>query len=242
MLGIAAFLLGTALAAEETQDLAWDIHYQGRPVGERTLTVRHIEEDRGTRRMIQSLTELDGRSAGLPYTYRQRLTAHAGRQPASFFSSISDNGDAREIQGRLSGGRWTVSVVDGGRARTWELAGAQLDLSTADLFDPGSRVPLSGFETVKVLSAETGDIWEQRIERLGPSEIEIGGETVHVDGFRARGGPGRSMFWYTPSGVLVRYVYTWLGRELEAVLREPPPRSVDEVPVRGPGRIEAIEL
>lgn len=232
MLGICLLLLGSALAADATQDLAWDIRYQGKPVGERTLRVKYVESDGTTRRVLEGRTSLDGREAGLPYTYEQRLTATADRQPASFFSAISDNGEAREIQGRLAGGRWLVSIVDGGRARSWELPATELDLSTADLVDPGTRHPLSSFSTVRILSAETGDIWAQEVERLGPDTVEIDGEEVQVEGFRTDGPQGRSTFWYSSSGVLVRYAYRWLGRELDAVLRDPPPTGIDDQPIR----------
>ena len=234
-------LLATALAQEPattptTQAMAWDIAYQGKPIGTRTVTVKYLQEDEGMRRILESVTAIDGAAAGLPYTWNQRFSAMAvGRSPASFTSAIDDNGSGREVQGRLVGGEWMVTLVESGRSRSWEVPGDQIDLSTADLFDPESFVPIGKFSTARMLSAETGDVWTQPVERLGPSTITIDGEGVPVEGWAVDPPQGRVALWYTTDGVLVRYEYRWMGRVLDATLRDPPPPGIDDAPIPGHG-------
>jgi len=226
--------------APHTQEMTWQVTYQGKPVGERTVTVKYVPEKLGMRRIIESETSLDGHQAGLPYTFAQRMTATAvGRSPASFHSVVDDNGTPREVQGRLVGGQWMVTLVESGRSKTWEVNGSDIDLSTADLFDPQSFVPLSKFSTVKVLSAETGDIWTQPVGRLGPSEIPIAGKKIPVEGWAVEPPQGKASFWYTTDGVLVRYDYRWMGRIVQAELTAPPPPGVDDAPV-APSGVQAV--
>jgi hypothetical protein len=232
MLGLSAFIVAVAFGADVTQELAWDVMVRGKVVGERTVTVKYVNENQGMRRILEGETEIDAAIAGFPFTWRQRFTAHAaGRAPASFHSVVMENGEPREVQGRLAGGTWLVSLVEGGQSRSWELSGSEIQLSTADLFDPGTHVPLDKFVTVKMLSAETGDVWEQQVERLGPSTVTIDGREVPVEGIAVDPPQGRATFHYTSDGVLVRYAYRWMGLQLEALLRDPPPPGVDDVPV-----------
>jgi len=243
MVGLTALIAAVALGGDLTQELAWDVMLHGKVVGERTLLVKYVQENEGMRRILEGETEIDTSVAGFPFTWRQRFTATAAdRAPAAFASVVQDNGEAREVQGRLAGGFWMVSLVEGGRARSWELNGNEIQLSTADLFDPGTYVPLDKFDTAKMLSAETGDVWEQRVERLGPSTITIAGQPVPVDGVAIEPPQGRASFYYTSDGVLVRYEYRWMGQVLEAVLRDPPPPGVDDAPVPAADVIGEVDL
>lgn len=237
--------LSSALGADISQELTWNVLYQGKVIGSRTLTVRYVEEGESVRRIITGETSIDGNVAGFPVTWQQRLTANAiGRSPAAFHSVVSENGTAREVQGRLAHGEWLVSLVENGRARSWELDLAAIDLSTADLFDPQSAYALDKYSSVKMLSAETGDVWEQDVERLGQTTVTIRGQKIPVDGVAVEPPQGRAEFWYGSDGVLVRSEYRLLGRKVEAILRDPPPPGVDDVPVPGSGisDIDEIEL
>ena len=243
MVAFTALAAAVALGADVSQDLAWDVSLQGKVVGERTVTVKYVSESGGMRRILLGETDIDASVAGFPFTWKQRFTAHAaGRAPASFHSVVLENGEAREVQGRLAAGFWLVSLVEGGRSRSWELSGNEIQLSTADLFDPGTYVPLDKFDTAKMLSAETGDVWEQRVERLGPSTVTIDGQRVPVEGLAIDPPQGRATFYYTSDGVLVRYEYRWMGHVIEAVLRDPPPPGVDDAPVPGADVIGEIDL
>ncbi len=236
MHGLLVLLLATALGQDSTQALSWDVTYQGKAIGTRTVTVKYVPEEHGTRRILESETALDGKAAGLPYTFRQRFTATAsGRAPASFSSVVDDNGDGREVQGRMVGGTWLVTVVEQGRSKTWEVDGGAIHMSTIDLFDPESFVPIGKFASVKMLAAETGDIWEQPVQRLGLDEVVIGGQKIPVEAWAVDPPQGRSTFWYTTDGVLARYEYRWMGRIVRAQLSAPPPPGIDDGPVPGSG-------
>lgn len=243
MWALIAATLCIAQAEDLTQDLAWTLSIGDTAVGERTLSVRYTPTEGGYRRVLEAKTEIDASAAGIPFTYRQRITAHAHDRPASFHSVVEDNGEPREIQGRLVSGGWMVTVVDQGRSRSWDLPSSKLQASTADLFDPMTNVPLTGFSELDMLSAETGEVWHLSVERLGPDTVEIAGVEVPVEGVAMMPPEGKWELWYTTDGVLVKQRYKWLGRTLEAKLKSPPPVGVDDAPVivSGP-EVEEVEL
>lgn len=225
-------LLSTSLAAEPTSvDLTWTLSLGDQAIGERTATIKTRPAERGTRRVLEVLTDIDATVLGMGVAYEQRLTAHAGTGPASFHSVVSENRRRREIQGRSNFAGWTVSVVDASDARTWEVPTTKIDLSTADLLDPGSLVTLDRYEEVRLLSSETGDIFTVSVEPLGASTVSVGGEEVGVTGYALHGGPGTTRVYYASSGYLVKHETRLLGRSITAVLTEPPPVSVDDAPL-----------
>lgn len=228
-------LLQPALGADLTQTLSWDLSVEGRKVGERTLTVKYLPADDGMRRVLEATTRLDTQPIGLGYTFEQRLTAHAGEGPASFHSVVKDNGRAREIQGRTGIDGWTVSVVERGRTRTWDLPFTQVDLSSADLLDPQTRVPLAQFETADMLSIETGDVMTGEVKRLGTVEVQVDGKAVPVQGLEWASDTGTARFYYTSDGVLVKYAQQVMGKTVEAMLQQLPPPGVDDAPVQSAG-------
>lgn len=225
-------LLTSALAAEPTSvELTWALQLGDTPVGERTASIKVLPSERGPRRIVEVLTDLDASVLGVSVTYAQRLTAHAGTGPASFHSVVLEQGKAREIQGRSSFSGWIVSVVDPSETRTWELPSNKIDLSTADLLDPLSQVSLDRYEEVRLLSAETGDVFTVSVERLGPSTVDLGGTKVLVTGYALEGGPGTTKLFYSASGYLVRHETRVLGKSVVATLTEAPPVSPDDAPV-----------
>lgn len=226
--------------AGESRTFTWDLTVAGRPAGQRTATVELVEGSSGSRRVIRAMTELEGSVAGVSHSFRQRLTAHAGEGPASFHAAVEVDGAPQEIQGRRDAIGWIVTNITPRRARTDELSAADIDLSTADLLDPDSRVPLWTFDTVRMLRTEDGQIWTTPVERLGASEIVIAGETVDVLGFRLDPPVGRMDLYYDAGGVLVKTEWKWLGLTVEGVLREPPPRAQDAFPVLGDA-VQVIE-
>lgn len=243
MLVTLLLLLATARADERVQELTWDLSWQGKPVGQRTLTVKYVPIEGGYRRVINGETSIDASGAGFDFSYRQKLTAMAQFEASSFHSVVEENGEAREIQGRLTGLGWVVSLVQHGRAKEWELPATEIDLSTADLFDPESRVPLSAFDHIRVLAAETGDVWEGKVERIGSSELLVAKQAVPVTGYAIDPPQGRAAFYYTTDGVLVKYTYQVMGQTFEAVLHDPPPPGIDDTPLGKVGKgIGEVEL
>lgn len=241
---LAALLLPPAwAAAPHVQELTWDLSADGTVIGHRTVTLKTRQTDEGSRRVLESWTELDGRLGPLPVSYQERLTAFIEHEPASFLSVQSTNGNTREVQARRVPLGWKVAITQDQRVRSYDLAANRIDLSTVDLFDPESRVPLSRFESVKVLSAESGVILEGTVESLGPSSIDLGDVSVPVQGYRFHHPDGEGSFFYTSDGILVRYEMQVLGYGMEAQLRDPPPAGPDDAPlVDLSDGIEATEL
>ena len=220
-----------AQSADVEHNLKWNIAIGGEPVGERTLKVRYLPDEDGTRRVLESLTHIEASVAGMSYRFDQRLTGHAGTTQASFSSVLNENNEPREVQGRPTPIGWTVSLTERGRTRGWELESGAIDLSTADLIDPGSRHHLSALEQVHLLSAETGEVIEGTVEKLGSKPIQVKGVTIHTEGIAIVGDRGRSEFWYSADGVLVRYQLNAMGQALVATLVDLPPAGVDDTPV-----------
>lgn len=238
-------LLTAALSAETdptTVDLTWSLSLGDQNIGERTATVKVMPSERGLRRVVEVMTEVDASVVGFSVRYAQRLTAHAGAGPASFHSVVSQMGEAREIQGRSSFSGWIVSVVDAGETRTWELPATKIDMSTADLMDPLTQVSLDRYEQVRLLSAETGDVFTVDVEPLGPSTVDLGTAKVAVSGYALNGGPGTTRLFYSASGYLVRHETRLLGKAIVATLTEAPPVSADDAPLAEATSITEVDL
>ncbi len=102
---------------------------------------------------------------------------------------------------------------------------------------------MTRYPQAKVLSAETGDIFDGPVHGTGAGEISIGGVPVPVTGVEWTGDQGEGRFWYNNDGYLVRYELVVLGRRLVGTLREPPPLGPDAAPIAPPGEsVQEIAL
>lgn len=232
-----------AWAADRVVELTWDLTLDGAPVGTRTATVTLEQRGRVTIRSLDAMTELSGTVAGKTLTYKQRLTAFADEGPAAFHAVMSEDGRPREVQARWAIGGWTVTLVDKAGARTMQAAPHRIDLSTADLFDPRAVVRLADLTSAKILSAETGDVWEGAVTPLGGSTVRVGGQELEVQGFTWTPPTGASSFWYDAEGWLVRFDMALLGRRIQGTLHDAPPQSPDSftLDLDGAG-VDAVEL
>jgi hypothetical protein len=140
------------------RELTWDLAINEKVVGSQTLTVTTEQTRFGELRTLQVSTTVDANVLGIPFQYRHKVTANADTGPASFISVVERGGDVSQVQGRRTTTGWVVTVSERGRTTTQEPALDTIDLSTADLLDPDSRVPITRFERARVLSAETGQI------------------------------------------------------------------------------------
>lgn len=227
-----ALLVTAALAADPPQKLVWNFTADNKPVGQRILDVKFVDEPDGTqRRILECWTELDGAAVGIPLKYRERLTASAERGAAAFAAVTDAAGLRSEVQARLGATQWTLTVASGGRESTRQVPANLIDLSTADLLDPSTRRPLLRFDHARLLSAESGDVWEGTVTRLGASTVTVNGVVVPVEGLTWTSPEGAAQFYYTSDGWLVRAESTLLGIRVVGTLSEPPPRSPDDEPV-----------
>ncbi len=239
---LALLLCVSAFATDFQHQVSWKLSVNGAPIGHRDVTVKYVHGDPGTRRIVESWTELDGAIGPVRLKYRQRMTATAeGRDPASFQSVIEENGRGREVQVRWTPAGWLVTTVADGRSRTVTVDPARIDLSTADLFDPDSRIGFGSREGARILSAETGEILQGPVVDLGDAVVQVATDTVPVHGWAWDAADGRSTFWYSAEGFLVKYELQLLGFAVTAVLSAPPPGGIDDFPV-GLGRVAVEEL
>jgi hypothetical protein len=225
------------------QELVYEIRVGNQTVGTREVKVRmeDIEGDRG--RFIESFTDIGGQVGPVLFSYQQRLTGFSTDTPASFHSVINENGLKQEVQGRWTSAGWTVTIVDSRESRTFDHPASWVDLSTVDLIDPGTKYVLGRYDNVKVLSAETGDIWEGGVSPIGTKTLTLSGRDVVVDGVSWASPEGRTEFWYNAEGHLVQYNMRLLGFRVEGTLKSPPPPGADEFRVAtGSASVEEVSL
>jgi hypothetical protein len=228
---LSALMITAALAVPPDRTLTWDVRVGNSSVGTRTASIHYQMEKGKLVRVIESWTDLQGAVGPVSFSWQQRLTIWGGNEPAAFHSVIKENGAPREVQGRWEPMGWTITTVDRRAIDTRDVPSQFVDLSTADLMDPGSRYSLFRHDHVKLLSAETGDVWEGGVEPIGTKELSIAGQKVPVEGVAWMSPEGRTEFWYNSEGWLVQYRMRVLGFEVEGVLKDAPPPGVDEFPV-----------
>jgi len=227
-------LTGFAAATQPSHEMKWRVSVDGQPIGTRTLTVRYLEGEAGTNRILESYTELDGKVGPVSVRFRQRLTAHVdAREPAAFHSVVDHDGSKIEVQGRWTPQSWVVTTTANGRSRTVQHELARIDLSSADLMDPYTRLPLSHFEQARVLSTESGDVALGEVQALGVSQWSGAGEAMQVSGYAWTSAQGRSEYYYSPDGFLVKYRTQLLGATIDAELVGDVPDGIDDFPVGG---------
>ena len=223
-------LLTSLALANTTDEYTWDVTLNGNKVGERSLTVENVDDPNNPRRVLRSYTSIEASVLGRSASFEQRMTAVAGLGPAAFHAAVRQDGVASEYQGRRDGMGWTVTSVERRGARSEDLPSNAIDLSTADLMDPGSRVPIWTFEEARVLTTEDGLIWQTPVTRLGTETVTIDGQDVRVEGYEIEPPAGKMRLWYAAGGVLVKYSWKWMGVRAEGVLQDPHTPTVDTTP------------
>jgi len=238
------FVAGPARAADLQHTLVWDLSVSGAPVGSRKLTIKYVPDDKGTRRILEAFTDIDGQVGPIRARFRQRMTAHVGpHEPASFHSVVEENGRLMEIQGRWTPSAWMVTTTADRRSRSVDMPLNRVDLSTADLMDPYTQFGFDKLAEARVLSAESGDVMQGPVKKLGVEELEINGVAVQVAGYEWASPQGTQSFWYSTDGFLVKYQTQLLGVTLDAQLNSPPPGGVDDFPVAAGGAsVERVDL
>ncbi len=215
------------MAAPET---VWNLKFQLKQgstvVGHRDVKIRNmavIKPGDPEVRIMESWTEVKLPIAGRTVSARQRATARTSRGRTQFTAVTDEDGRMREVQGkRLEDGRWSLSVVEGGKVAGQELRPGLVQLSTLDLLDPDARLRLLDRPTARLLLVETGEIMEGRVENLGEGSLQIGGTEVLVERIALHAPAGRLLLQWNLEGVLVAYELTVLGQKLEATVSEAP--------------------
>jgi len=220
-----------AALAAEPQNLEWRLSVDGQSVGTRTAKVEWVGEGRDAERVITVITRLKTKIGSYKIGFDQKITAYAANEPASFHSVMRMNGSSSEVQARWSANGWRGTVVESGERRSIRANTRQIDMSVADLLDPRSRRPLRNYSTARILSAETGEVWQGSVEQLGAKRLTIDGKKIDVQGVRWTSAEGPSEFWYSDAGYLVQATRPVAGVITTSTLTDPPPKGPDEFPV-----------
>ena len=224
--------IASASAAEQVDSYVWDISFMGMPLGSRELEVTYERGARGMERVIRTTTTIDARPIEYELQYQAKVAARTANEPAAFNAACNRNGTTWGTEVRWAqSGIYLTKTDDLGRADEQVLPTGTATLSSIDLFDPLSQVALSRYETVAILSAETGEVWTSRVRRTGPTEVIVAGTKLLTEGLVLHAPWGREAYYYTADGIPVRYEYYVDGRLFEATLRELPPPGLDEMPV-----------
>jgi len=233
MLGLLLLAIPIAAsAAEQVDHYVWDISFMGMPLGSRELEITYERGARGMERVIRTTTTIDARPIDHDLQYQTKVAARAANEPAAFNVSVNSNGTTWGTEVRWAqSGIYLTKTDEAGRANEQVLPNGTATLSSIDLFDPLSQVALSRYETVAILSAETGEVWTSRVRRTGPTEVIVAGTKLLTEGLILHAPWGREAYYYTADGIPVRYEYYVDGRLFEATLRELPPPGLDEMPV-----------
>jgi len=232
-------LLASVLAAFAAPDkepapntYTWTIRFNGIPIGEQVLTISYDHNDKGLERVMRSTTTIDASPVDFDYQYQQILAGRATNEPAAFNASFNLGGTTGGCEVRWAdSGIYVTHIDDEGKATDEVLPSTAANLSTIDLFDPLSHVALSRFESVSVLSAQTGRVWHSEVRRMGPTEVIIDGTKLLTEGLVVHSPDGRQAYYYTADGIPVRYEYYVQGRLFEAKLSTLPPPGIDDMPV-----------
>jgi hypothetical protein len=223
----ALWFVAPAAQAAEVQVLSYALLSDDKPVGQRDAGIRYLPRPRGEVRLLESRTTFDLAIPGASLAFEQRLGARFGGD-RGFTSSTRVNGTVREIQAHLGvDGAWTVTVTSGGEARTWILAGDAVDLTSAELLDAERALPLLAHSaTLRLLSAETGQVMTGPVTALEPSTLDVDGQAVPVQRFRWAPPEGPMVLAFAEDGVLLAYDWQAAGRLVGARMgRLPAPRT-----------------
>ena len=245
-------LAATATAQEPTElGLVWMLTVAEQPAGTREVSVRYEGQTGERVRIFEAYTEIDAppegkrrkKNAEPEVLFRQRLTANSQEgAPASFHSTLESRGQPKEIQARYSLGAWRLSITDGAGTRSSTINPSSIDLSTVDLFDPESERSLAGLDHARILDAGSGEVISGDVIALGPSELEVGGEMMWVDGWEWRTEQFTWRLFYALNGFVVRFQGRIGGQEVDAKLIGAAPRAIDEFGIPPQPEIEQIDL
>lgn len=239
---LSLLVLSSALA-DDIQNLSWQVTLDGTPIGKRDVMVKWVDEEDGeARRILEVWTELDASVLGLNYALRQRIAATATYGPAAFDAVTRLQSNTMEVQGRVDGHTWLLSVAQNGKEWHRDLPRPNIDMSTVDLVDPDTRVPFEGLTVAHILAAETGDVLEGTVAPLPAKTIAVAGTDVPVTGYVWTPDEGQMRFWYSSEGYLVRYETEIMGKWIVGTLTAPPPKRADEVPVTDGGGTGITEI
>jgi len=220
------FLLLAALSAtanaEEVETLTYQLTANGQSVGERTVTVRYLQEEYREVRLLESYTSMSLAVGKGTFAFKQRLGGQ-GKSPAgTFTSSVSQSDGPKEVQAVRRSEGWFVTIVEPDHLVTETYSHRDIDGTSLTLIDPGAQGYLSGLSRLRVLAAETGTVLDGAIRAGGETSLTLGGTRVSGEVWLWSLAAGDVELVYGEAGHLLRYTMDVAGITVEALLMEAP--------------------
>tara|TARA_B110000037_G_scaffold207840_1_gene255247 strand:- start:1744 stop:2529 length:786 start_codon:yes stop_codon:yes gene_type:complete len=220
----------TSKANAETEELHYELTFQGQQVGERVVSVRWLFTDDRDNRIITSWTDFSISVPLQSFSFQERMSGLGGMEPMGFTSSLSENGRLSQIQMVSSSLGWNVNHARDGVGWTTPLPESAIDATSMTLVDPGAAGFLDGHQTLRVLSAESGTVISGTLENLGEQTIAIDGTVITSQSWVWHAGDGDVHLYYGEHGHLLKYTVDVYGQTLDAtLLRAPSARSYEDI-------------
>jgi hypothetical protein len=225
-----------AEAASSEQVLNYTLLVDGARVGKRTVTIRYLPPDEFSpteTRILESMTEFKATLAGQTFSMKARISARVADGRTAFTANVVENGVAREVQARQNAdGSWTIVRSEQGQRYASTLRRSEVDFSTVDLMDPEAWRRVADRNPGTMLVAENGSRLVGRVQDLGQSQLNIGGDRVNAQRYSWTPDVGTMAFQWSEEGLLVGYELSFMGKKMEARLAAlPAPRDWGTVTV-----------
>ncbi len=227
-LSLLSLLCGSPAQAGEAHELTYRLVLDGEQVGERTLTVRYLDDDV---RLLEAETRL-GLSLGRQVVdFEQRLAGRGRRSTGGFVASNRESAVRSQVQLVEHEEGWTRVTIDPWGEAVDELPWAAFDETSLSLMDPGVTRRFQGLTTLRVLSAETGEVLSGPLEEVGTKTIDVDGTPTEATAYVWQPqGLGNLTLVYGARGHLLAWSWNWFGVLVKGQITSglPPERSWGE--------------
>jgi len=223
------FVFTAGSAKADSQELRYSLSYQGEEIGYRSLKIRFIPSTYGERRLLESWTEFQLPIGRRNFLYKQRLSGLAKNKSTGFTAAMSEDGHLREVQVVHQPERAVVTHVEYGRRWAIPITHEKYDATSLTLVDPGAKGFLENLLSLRVLSAETGQVIAGTLEPKKSRVVVVAGAPQKVDYYVWSTENGAIELSYSSDGYLLQYSFPFGSQKIVATLDQlPADRSFEE--------------
>jgi hypothetical protein len=181
---LGALPLGAAPADGAPATRSWNFRalLDGRPIGQHRFSV----DTRGAERIVASDADFAVKILGLTaYRYRHQASEHwLGGCLATLRATTNDGGTASAVHAERGGGALRIDEPVPARA----IAGCVMSFA---YWNPAILAQ------TRLLNAQTGQLEDVQVERVGPGTVEVRGRPVAATAFRILGAALPIEIWYS---------------------------------------------
>lgn len=227
-LTLLSLLCGSPVFAGEAHTFSYRLVLDGAEVGQREVTVRYLDDDV---RLIEAQTTLGLTVGRQVVDFEQRLAGRGRRSTGGFVASNRESETRSQVQLVEHDTGWTRVVIDPWGETLDELPWAAFDETSLSLMDPGATRRFQGLTTLRVLSAETGDVLSGPLEEVGSKTIQVDGEPTEATAYVWQpAGLGNITLVYGTRGHLLAWTWSYFGVLVKGQITSglPPERSWEE--------------